>query len=99
MVDTLIPATTFESKFTPCPSQPLPQGFRPGERVATCLAYLMPEGGSFEGVRFYPGSGFDPISWSGQVTEPKPEQPDKKDQKKDKKDKSKQDQEAEGQDD
>lgn len=76
--DTLVPASTFESLFRPCPSRPLPTPFRPGDRTALCQLFLLPPGGSFQGVSFYPGPGFDPITWSGQVTKPKPEQPDQK---------------------
>jgi hypothetical protein len=89
-VDTLIPPSTFEGLFKPCPSRPLPKPFRPDARTALCFVYLLPEGGDFSGARFYPGSGFDPINWTGQASAPKPEQPDKADKsgKADKSDKS-----------
>ena len=52
------------------------QGRVNGPRCArsTCS----PKGGDFAGVSFYTGPGFDPITWTGQVSRPKPEQPDKK---------------------
>lgn len=74
--DSLIPASTFESLFAPCPSRPLPSPVRPGDRTTSCLLYLLGPSGDFQGVSFY-SPGFDPITWNGQVSRPKPEQPDK----------------------
>lgn len=76
--DALVPASTFESLFRPCPSQGLPEKFKTGQRTSLCQVYLLAKGGDFAGVSFYTGPGFDPITWTGQVSKPKPEQPDQK---------------------
>lgn len=71
----LLSASRFTSAFKPCPSTPLPKTFTSGKESAGCLVYLVPKGGSFEGVSFYPQDGFDPITWTGEVTKPAPRKP------------------------
>jgi hypothetical protein len=85
--DSLVSTSTFESLFRPCPSRPLPSPFKPGDRTSLCLLYLLGKNGSLQGVSFFSGPGFDPITWNGQVTRPKPEHPDKQDDKSGKNDK------------
>lgn len=81
----LIEASTFASTFKPCPSEPLPQKFRTGAAVKTCLVYLAPDRGELTAASFRPTEEFDPITWTGEITRPAALQPDK--DKKDKQDK------------
>lgn len=68
--DTLIEATTFASRFTPCPSTPFPKKFAAGDRIETCLVYLAPERGDLTAVSFRPTQEFDPITWTGKIDRP-----------------------------
>lgn len=65
--NTLLPAVGFTTSFRPCASTPLPEKFKPGEKVRTCLVFLSPEKGSLEAVSFRPDQAFDPIEWTGTV--------------------------------
>ena len=82
--DTLVSASSFESAFKPCPSTPLPAKFKPGEKLTNCLVYLAPDQGKMTNVAFYPGPGFQPVTWTGTIVQPGGEK--KGDQKKNKKD-------------
>ena len=35
-----------------------------------CLVYLVPDGARIEDMVFEPTEGYDPISWTGEVTKP-----------------------------
>ncbi|MFC7492606.1 MULTISPECIES: hypothetical protein [unclassified Nocardioides] len=76
--DLLLESTPFASSFTPCPSTPLPEKFRPGARKDVCLVYLAPDRGSLEAVSFRPDETFDPIIWTGEVERYVPTKPEKK---------------------
>ncbi|MBA2464459.1 MAG: hypothetical protein H0V42_05725 [Nocardioidaceae bacterium] len=65
--NTLLPAVNFTTSFGPCASTPLPEKFRPGRRLKTCLVYLSPDKGKLESVSFRPNQAFDPIEWTGDV--------------------------------
>lgn len=73
----LIEASTFASTFKPCPSEALPKKFANGDSVKTCLVYLAPDKGELTATSFRPTEDFDPIVWTGEITEPKAIQPDK----------------------
>lgn len=66
--DTLIQHSSFASRFRPCPSEPLPTGFRPGRSSQVCLVYLVPDKGDLTAVSFRPVQEFDPITWAGEET-------------------------------
>lgn len=65
----LIEASTFTSTFKPCPSEPLPRKFANGDSVKTCLVYLAPDKGELTAASFRPVEDFDPIVWTGEITE------------------------------
>jgi hypothetical protein len=65
--NTLLQAVAFKSAFKKCPTEPLPDGFKPGETFKTCLVYLSPNKGSLEGVSYRPSEEFVPIEWRGNV--------------------------------
>ena len=65
--NTLVSASSFESRYKPCPSTPLPEKFKPGKKAAGCWVYLAPDHGKLENVSFFTGPGFDPVIWSGEV--------------------------------
>ena len=71
--NTLLPAVDFTTTFDRCPSEPLPTRFGPGDELETCLVYQVPTGG-LAAVSFRPTQDFDPIQWTGELTEraPKP---------------------------
>lgn len=79
--DDLVAASTFESAFKPCPSTPLPAKFKRGATVRGCLLFLAPDHGKMTNVSFYPGPGFEPVTWTGKIDQPKKEKK-KKDKKK-----------------
>ncbi|MCA1983864.1 hypothetical protein [Nocardioides nematodiphilus] len=64
----LVEATSFASSFKPCEPGTLPTPFPAGASVDVCLVYLVPGGGSLDGVMFRPTQEFNPISWSGSLT-------------------------------
>lgn len=70
--NTLIQASSFASRFAPCPSRPFPRGFKPGGEVDTCLVYLAPDKGDAEAVSFRPFQAFNPIVWTGEEKKYRP---------------------------
>lgn len=68
--DTLVHSSTFTNSFQRCPSQSLPKRFGPGERLRTCLVYLLPDRGELTAVSFRPLQAFAPIEWHGTVEGP-----------------------------
>lgn len=75
--NTLVEATTFESKFKPCEPGLLPKSFPTGESADTCLVFLAPDKGDLTAVSFRPTQEYDPITWTGDLKAPKPPKPDK----------------------
>ena len=67
--NTLIQASSFASRFKPCPSGPLPAKFPPGKERNVCLVYLAPNQGQLEAVSFRPTQEFDPITWTGKIVQ------------------------------
>jgi hypothetical protein len=65
--NTLLQAVAFKSAFKKCPTEPLPEGFKPGDSFKTCLVYLSPNKGTLEGVSYRPTEEFVPIEWRGNV--------------------------------
>ncbi len=65
--NTLVESSEFAGDFTPCPSEPLPRGFRNGARANVCLVFLAPPGGAVDGVTFRPTRRFDAIIWTDQT--------------------------------
>jgi hypothetical protein len=65
--NTLLQAVAFKSAFKKCPTEPLPEGFRPGDSFETCLVFLSPNKGTLEGVSYRPNEEFVPIEWRGTV--------------------------------
>ena len=65
--NTLLPPASFTSPFKPCPSQPLPKHFGPGDSLRTCLVFLAPSHGTMTAVSYRPDQAFDPITWSGTI--------------------------------
>lgn len=70
--NTLLPAVNFTTGFKPCPSKPLPKRFAAGATLSTCLVYLSPDHGTLEAVSYRPSQEFNPITWTGDLTTPKP---------------------------
>lgn len=62
---------TLGGDFTPCQSGPLPEPFEPGDETEMCLVYLVPDGGRVRDLVFEPTEGYDPITWTGEVREPR----------------------------
>ena len=67
----LVESSAFKKEFKPCSSPALPDGFVTGEKVTVCQAYLVPKRGTLVAVSFRPTEKFNPITWVGNVTEPK----------------------------
>ncbi|MEV7431037.1 hypothetical protein AB0N29_15585 [Nocardioides sp. NPDC092400] len=65
--NTLIEASSFASRFAPCPSGPLPKKFGPGAKTDVCLVYLAPDKGDLTAVSFRPTQEFNPITWTGDL--------------------------------
>ena len=61
---------TFGGDFTACQSGPLPTPFPTGTETEMCLVYLAPDGARVRDLVFEPTDGYDPITWSGEVTRP-----------------------------
>ncbi|HEU4812144.1 MAG TPA: hypothetical protein VFT00_08375 [Nocardioides sp.] len=78
----LVESSTFRSMFKPCPSTPLPDVFKAGDKAAVCLVFLSPDKGDLTAVSFRPTQEFDPITWTGELTSPKAEKPRKNRRKK-----------------
>ena len=70
--NTLLPAVNFTTSFKPCPTKPLPKKFPKGATLSTCLVYLSPDRGSLDAVSYRPSQEFNPITWTGDFTKPKP---------------------------
>lgn len=65
---------TLGGDFAACQSGPLPAPFAPDATTELCLVFLAPDGARVEDMVFEPTEGYDPISWTGDVTRPgKPE--------------------------
>ena len=62
---------TLGGDFTACQSGPLPTPFGPGTETEMCLVYLVPDGARIRDLVFEPTEGYDPITWSGEVQEPR----------------------------
>src|SRR6478735_2959737 len=69
--NTLLPPVKFLSAFAPCPTEPLPKKFKPGDKFTTCLVFLSPNKGDLAGVSYRPSENYVPIEWHGKVTKPK----------------------------
>lgn len=65
----LIESSTFASSFKPCPSESFPKKFENGDAFKTCLVYLAPDKGDLTAASFRPTEEFNPIVWTGQLTE------------------------------
>lgn len=65
--NTLLPPARFTSPFKPCPSQPLPKHFAPGDSLRTCLVFLAPSHGTMTAVSYRPDQAFNPITWTGTI--------------------------------
>jgi hypothetical protein len=65
--DTLLQPVSFTTNFAPCPSKDLPNKFKPGDKLTTCLVFLSPNHGSLKGVSYRPSESFVPIEWHGKV--------------------------------
>lgn len=61
---------TLGGDFTACQSGPFPYPFEPGAEAEMCLVYLAPDGARIRDMVFEPTEGFDPITWTGDVTKP-----------------------------
>ncbi|MBB6629389.1 hypothetical protein H5V45_18830 [Nocardioides sp. KIGAM211] len=70
--NTLIEASAFASTFKPCMPGTFPKKFKQGKTADVCLVYLSPDHGELTAVSFRPTQDFDPITWEGQLKEPKP---------------------------
>ena len=70
--NTLIEYSGFGSTFKPCSSTDFPKRFAPGASRDFCLVYLAPEKGDLAAVSFRPTQEFNPITWTGELTSPKP---------------------------
>ena len=70
--NTLLPAVNFTTSFKPCSSKPLPKSFPKDATLSTCLVYLSPDKGKLESVSYRPSQEFNPITWTGDITTPKP---------------------------
>jgi hypothetical protein len=65
--NTLLQAVAFTSSFKKCPTERLPDRFRPDDEFKTCLVYLSPDQGELEGVSYRPTEQVVPIEWRGEV--------------------------------
>lgn len=65
--NTLVEASSFASRFEPCPSTPLPKKFAAGDRTKVCLVFLSPDRGELTAVSFRPTQEFNPITWTGEL--------------------------------
>ena len=65
----LIPASSFATRFAPCPGNGLfPQEFGPAEVAERCLVVLVPDGDELQGVAFRPTEDFEGIVWQVPAT-------------------------------
>lgn len=78
----LVEASSFASRFNPCPSTPFPKKFGPGKSHKTCLVYLVPDKGELVAASFRPTEEFNPVVWTGELTEAElPKEPKKRKKK------------------
>lgn len=75
--NTLIEATSFASTFEPCSPGAFPKKFPSGKTVDVCLVYLSPEKGDLTAVSFRPTQEDVPITWTGELEQPKQPKPPK----------------------
>jgi hypothetical protein len=75
--DTLIESTLFGSTFKPCSPSAFPAPFPPGATADLCLVYLAPNKGELIAASFRPTESDIPITWSGEVKQPKPPKDEK----------------------
>jgi hypothetical protein len=68
--NTLLQASTFQAQYAPCPSRPLPSGFRHGRKTSVCLVYFAPNHGKLVAISFRPTESFEAIMWKGRVAGP-----------------------------
>jgi hypothetical protein len=61
---------TVGGDFTACQSGPLPEPFGAGASTEMCLVYLAPDDARITDMVFEPAEGYDPITWTGDVTGP-----------------------------
>jgi hypothetical protein len=71
--DTLVEATSFSSTFKPCSPGSFPKKFGPAAAAKVCLVYLSPKKGDLTAVSFRPTPEDLPITWTGELKEPRPE--------------------------
>ena len=75
--DTLVEATLFGSTFKPCHPDAFPAPFPPGASADLCLVYLAPDKGDLVAASFRPTETDIPITWTGELKQPKPPKDDK----------------------
>jgi hypothetical protein len=75
--DTLVESTLFGSTFKPCHPDAFPAPFPPGATADVCLVYLAPNKGDLVAASFRPTEADVPITWTGEVKQPKPPKDDK----------------------
>jgi hypothetical protein len=66
--NTLLQASTFQARFTACPSTPLPSHFTAGRRTSVCLVYFVPRHGRLVAISFRPSESFQAITWKGHLS-------------------------------
>jgi hypothetical protein len=71
----LVDYSGFASTFEPCPSTDFPKPFAPGASAQFCLVYLVPDKGELTAVSFRPTQEVNPITWTGELTEPEAAKP------------------------
>jgi hypothetical protein len=59
----LLQASSFQARYSPCPSRPLPRRFTPGAKAAVCLVYFVPSHGALAAISFRPDQSFSAITW------------------------------------
>jgi hypothetical protein len=74
--DTLVESTLFGSTFKPCHPDAFPAPFPPGATADVCLVYLAPDKGDLVAASFRPTEADVPITWTGEVKQPKPPKDD-----------------------
>lgn len=74
----LLEATPFASSFKQCEPRTFPEKFRPGKTLKACMVYLAPDKGDLVAVSFRPTQEYEPITWTGELKEPRPAKKDKK---------------------
>ncbi len=75
--NTLVEATSFASSFRPCEPGTFPKSFPAGSTTKVCLVYLAPDKGDLTAVSFRPSQEDAPITWTGELKQPKPPKKDK----------------------